>query len=213
MRKEKRLLLKGLYVVIDTQSLGHRKHIEVTRQALRGGVAVIQLRDKTHDRGELLPVALEMKKVCARENVLFIINDYLDLAMAVGADGIHVGQTDLPVSVVRKLAPMDMLVGCSVVNVEQALKAQEDGADYVAPGAIFPTPTKESAAIGLVMLKKIKKAVDVPVVAIGGINIGNIAKVKKAGADSAAVINAVLGAPSVEDAVRELSTLFEGDNG
>jgi len=211
LRQEKRKSIKGLYVIIDTRSLGKRTHTEVTLQAINSGAAVIQLRDKVHDRGELLPIALAMKKACAVKKVPFIVNDYLDLAIAAGADGVHVGQTDLPVPVVRKLAPMDMLVGCSVVNVEQAIKAAEDGADYVAPGAIFQTPTKESRALGLQLLKRVKKAVNVPVVAIGGINTDNIASIKKAGADSAAVISAALGAPSVENAVRKLSELFEGE--
>jgi thiamine-phosphate pyrophosphorylase len=157
----------------------------------------------------LLPIAQEMKKLCAENNTLFVINDYLDLALAVQADGLHVGQTDLPVPIVRKLVPMDMLIGCSVDTVAQARKAQAEGADYMAVGAIFPTPSKEAEIVGLGALRKVKRAVSVPVVAIGGITQGNISEVKAAGADAASVISAVLGASSPEKAIRQLIKKFE----
>jgi thiamine-phosphate pyrophosphorylase len=209
MRQDKAKRIRGLYVIIDSQSLKGRSHLDVTRQVIHGGAAVIQLRDKMLDHGQLLPIAQEMKKLCAENNTLFIINDYLDLALAVQADGLHVGQTDLPVPIVRKLVPMDMLIGCSVETVAQARKAQTEGVDYIAVGAIFPTPSKEAEIVGLKVLRKVKKAVSVPVVAIGGITQGNISEVKAAGADAASVISAVLGASSPEKAVRQLIKKFE----
>jgi thiamine-phosphate pyrophosphorylase len=212
-RKRKKESIKGLYVVIDTQALSKKTHINVTRQAIRGGAKIIQLRDKIHDRGELLPIAKEMKKVCAESGALFIINDFFDLAMAVEADGVHVGQTDLPVATVRKFTSMGMLIGCSVYNSEQAIKAQNEGADYIAVGAIFPTPTKKITVVGLETLKEIKKAVSVPVVAIGGICADNAYRVRKTGADSIAVISAVVNAKSPESAAKELILKFEGKNG
>jgi thiamine-phosphate pyrophosphorylase len=138
------------------------------------------------------------------------MNDDIDIALAVGVDGLHIGQKDLPVSFARKLAPIDMLIGCSVFNAEQAQQAVADGADYLGVGAIFPTPSKEAVVIGLEPLKQIKQAVSVPLVAIGGINIDNVTEVKKAGADSFAVISALLGADSPEKAARSIIKRFEG---
>jgi thiamine-phosphate diphosphorylase len=138
------------------------------------------------------------------------MNDNLDIALAAGADGLHIGQEDLAVSAARKLAPIDMIIGCSVFNAQQAQQAVAAGADYVAVGAIFPTPSKDTIVLGLEPLRQVKQAVSVPVVAIGGINISNAVEVKKAGADSIAVIGAVLGADSPETAARELIKIFEG---
>ena len=212
-RNKKRERVNGLYIIIDSKIIGNRNPVLLTRQAIKGGAKTIQLRDKIHDRGEMLPLALELKKECEKAGVLYIINDYLDLAMAVEADGVHLGQTDLPVKLVRKIAPIDMIIGCSVFNVEQALKAEAEGADYVAPGAIFSTSSKNTKVIGIKALREIAKAVNIPVVAIGGINIGNAARVKKAGADSIAVISAVVSAISPDKACKEIINKFEEKNG
>ena len=123
-----------MYAVIDTEALKGRSHLEITRQVIQGGAKIIQLRDKTTNKKDLLPIAQALKNLCAEKGALFIMNDNLDIALAVGADGLHIGQEDLPVSVARKLAPIDMLIGCSVFNAEQAQQAVADGADYVAVG-------------------------------------------------------------------------------
>ena len=209
LRQVKAKLIKGLYAVIDTEALKGRSHLEITRQVIKSGARIIQLRDKTTIKKDLLPIAQALKNLCTEKGVLFIINDALDIALAVGADGLHIGQEDLPVGTARKLAPIDMLIGCSVLNEEQAQRAVANGADYLGVGAIFPTPTKDAVVVGLETLRQIKKAVSVPLVAIGGININNAAKVKKAGADSIAVIGAILGADSPEKAARELIKNFE----
>jgi thiamine-phosphate pyrophosphorylase len=213
LRQDGAKRIHGLYVIVDTEALKGRDHAEVTRQVIRGGATIIQLRDKTMDRGRLLPIAQSMKQVCEENGALFFVNDYLDLALAMRADGLHVGQTDLPVAVVRKLVPLDMLVGCSVYNVEQAVKAIADGADYVAVGALFPTPSKQSVVVGLDPLRRVRQAVSVPVVAIGGITLENAATVRAAGADSICVISAVLSAPSPEDDARKLLEGFEAEDG
>jgi thiamine-phosphate pyrophosphorylase len=212
LRQDKAKRICGLYVIVDTQALKKRNHLDITHQIINGGAGIIQLRDKMLDHGQLLPIAQEMKQLCAENDVLFIVNDYIDVALAVQADGLHVGQTDLPVPIIRKLVPMDMLIGCSVDTVAQAKKAQADGADYVALGAIFPTPSKKTEVVGLSPLIKVKRAVSIPVVAIGGITGANINEVKTAGADAAAVISAVLGAPSPRKAVTELIKAFEVRN-
>ena len=210
MRQDKTKRLCGLYVIIDTEALKGRSHIGVAAEVIRGGAKIIQLRDKTMDKKELLSIAQELGNLCAEQNVLFIMNDDLDIALAARADGLHVGQRDLPVRVARKLLSMDMILGCSVTTVEQAVSAEADGADHIAVGSIYPTPTKETAkAVGLEMLRQVRQETTLPLVAIGGITRDSIAELRAAGADSVAVISAVLGANSPEEAAREIVDRFE----
>jgi thiamine-phosphate pyrophosphorylase len=211
LRKDKAKRLSGLYVVVDTDWLKGRKHTDVAKQAIRGGAKVIQLRCKERSTKEFLSVAGDLKDICSKQQILFIINDSLEVTLAVGADGLHVGQDDLPVATARKLLPIDVILGCSVRTVEEAKVALSDGADYLGVGAIYTTATKESAeAVGVGRLKEIKKAVDLPIVAIGGINGNNLSEVMKAGADAAAVISAILGAEDVEKATRQLVNIIGG---
>lgn len=212
-RQDKALRIRGIYVVIDIQALNGRNHLEIAQRVIKGGASVIQLRDKTLDHGKLLLIAQDIRRLCFENNIPFIVNDYLDIALAVQADGLHLGQTDLPVRVARKLVPLDMIIGCSTNTVTMAKQAVASGADYVAIGAIFSTASKEIKVVGLKALKTIKQAVSVPVVAIGGINKKNIKQVKDAGADAACVISAVLSTKSPEKAVRELIKEFEGNDG
>lgn len=205
LRQQKITRLTGLYVIIDTQTLGFKDEVDTTNKAIRGGARIIQLRDKHYNKGELLTIAEKIKSLCQKSNALFIINDHLDIALAADADGLHIGQEDLPLSIARKELPIDKIIGCSTTNVTQALKAQAEGADYVAAGSIFPSPTKGNAnVIGIEQLQQIKQAISIPVVAIGGINKDNIVQVIAAGADSAAVISAVLNQESIEQATQQL---------
>lgn len=214
LRRNKISKLPGLYVIIDTQALKGRSHTEVARQAIRGGAKTIQLRDKVHSKKELLPVARQLKNLCAEQDVLFIMNDYLDLAVVVDADGLHLGQDDLPVEVARRLLPIDKVLGASARTVEQATSAQSAGADYIAVGSMYATTSKETAVVvGLDRLRQIRQVVTVPIVAIGGINQDNVAPVLAAGADSVAVINAVLGAENVAEASRQIADKFEVKDG
>ena len=210
LRKEKTDRLRGLYVIIDTPALKGRGHVEVADQVIRGGATTIQLRDKTMSRKELLSIAQELKKLCAEHNVLFIVNDYLDLALAAEADGLHLGQDDLPIKVARKLLPINRLLGCSVTTVEQAVAAASEGADHIAVGSMYPTPSKETAkVVGLEMLRQVRQKVSLPLVAIGGINKDNAAEVRTSGADSVAVISAVVGAKDPEEEARKLVDRLE----
>ena len=135
----------------------------------------------------------------------FIINDYLDLVQATDADGLHLGQSDLPTGVARKLLPMNKILGCSVGSLDQAIAAESEGADYIAVGSIYPTTSKETAkVVGVDRLRQVRQAVTLPVVAIGGITRDNVAEVMAAGADSVAVISAILQAEDVEKATREI---------
>ncbi len=213
LRQEKIKRLSGLYVIVDTQALRGRSCLEVARLAIRGGAKVIQLRDKMHGKRELLTIAQELRELCAEQDILFIMNDYLDLALAVGADGLHVGQDDLPVKIARRLLPPDKILGCSVRTEDKATVAQADGADYIAVGAMYPTPSKEAAeVVGPGRIEQIRQAVNLPITAIGGINKDNLSAVLAAGADALAVISAVLGDEDVEGATRRMVNIIEGEN-
>jgi len=202
--------IAGLYAIIDIQALKERSPIEATNQAICGGAKTIQLRDKLQSKRELLPIAQQLKSLCAKHNVLFIINDYLDLALATDADGLHLGQDDLPISTARKLLPIDKILGCSTTTIDQAVAAESEGADYIAVGSIYPTISKETAkVVGLEIVRQVRQAVALPLVAIGGITKDNAAEVMTAGADSVAVISAILQAENIEEAARQIVDRLE----
>jgi len=208
-RDRRRQQLRGLYVIIDPEMAGGRDELAVARQAIEGGARLVQWRDKRCEKGLQLPVAEALQRLCQERGVLFIVNDHLDLALAVGADGVHVGQKDLPVSVVRRLAPREMIVGCSTNNAEEARQAQADGAEYVSVGRLFPTGSKaDTRPATLDTLRAVWAAVSLPVCAIGGIDESNIDAVLAAGADMVAVMAAVVAAPDVRAAARRLAARF-----
>ena len=211
-RQDKLNKLTGLYVIVDTALLKGRSYQEVTAQVIRGGARVIQLRDKEYNKKELLSIARDMRAMCLAKDILFIVNDYLDIALAVDADGLHLGPYDLPVGIARQLLPADKILGGSARTVDVATALGTESADYIGVGAMFPTDTKEGAeVVGIERLREIKEAVSTPIVAIGGINENNIREVIDAGADAVAVISAVLSADDVEKATRQLVNSFEGD--
>jgi len=208
LRREKRI--HGLYVIIDPQLLGEKDEVATCQQAIRGGARVIQLRDKKRDKAEVLVAARQLKEACSPSRVPLIINDYTDITIATDADGVHLGDCDLPVAEARRLLPIDKLIGRSTKTVEQSKRAEDDGADYIAVGSIYPTTSKEKfTVVGLERLRQIRKAVSLPIVAIGGINADNITDVIGAGADAVAVISAVLAADNVEKAARSLAQRME----
>jgi len=214
MRREKTARVRGLYVIVDQQMTIGRPLVEVAKAAIAGGASVIQYREKKAGKGLMLAMARELKEVCAASNVLFIVNDHVDVAIAAHADGVHVGQKDLPAAVAREMLPLGMILGCSTAVVAEARKAELDGADYVGVGAMFPTATKDdSRPAGPDILREVKNAVRLPVIAIGGINEGNVRQVVDAGADGVAVISAVVSAPDVAKAARRLCDLMRLDLG
>ena len=198
-----------LYVVTDEGLSRGKTHTEIAREAVAGGADVIQLRDKSMESASLYATALEIAEIC-KGKALFFVNDRLDIALAAGADGVHVGQSDLPADVVRKLVPKDFLIGVSVGSVEEAEKAVSDGADYVAVSPVFSTASKSDAGAGhgLDTARAICDAVSVPVVGIGGLNKENIAEVIKAGIDGIAVISAVVSQEDISASAAELSAII-----
>ena len=202
--------LSGLYVIIDPAVAPGRDEVEIARQAIAGGARMIQLRDKTRTEPEQLPIARQLAEACRDNGVPFFVNDYVQLALDSGADGIHVGPTDLSLATVRERAGPDLLIGASTNDVTEARQAEADRADYVSVGRLFPTGSKsDTRPATLDTLRAVKAAVSVPVCAIGGINASNIDSVLEAGADIVSVIAAVVRAPDVRDAARVLSARFQ----
>ena len=198
-----------LYVVTDEGLSRGKTHAEIAREAVAGGADVIQLRDKTMDSASMYAAAKEIAEIC-RGKALFFVNDRLDVALAAGADGVHVGQSDLPLTAVRRIVPQDFLVGVSVGSVEEALAAEADGADYVAVSPVFSTASKSDAGKGhgLDTARAICSAVSVPVVGIGGLNRENIPEVIAAGIDGIAVISAVVSQEDISASAAELSAII-----
>ena len=204
--------VRGLYVIVDPEATRGRDVIEIAQAALRGGASVIQLRDKTRDKGEVLQIARAIKALCDDHDALFIVNDDADIAYLSEAHGLHVGQTDLPVEEARRVLSPGQIVGRSNNGTTEALESEGHGADYVAVGAIYATSTMGKSgrtALGPDMIRRVKQAVSAPVVAIGGINATNIADVARAGADCICVVSAVTYADDPERAAAELVETIE----
>ena len=194
-----------LYVITDTTLSGGRSHEEIARLAIDGGADVIQLRDKMCSIPELVAMGKRIRVVTRRTGTLFIVNDRLDVAIACGADGVHLGQDDMQVSSARAIAPHDFLIGVSVGSRDEAQRAIKEGADYLAASPVFPTAQKTADKFcGLDGIHRISDGVDVPVIAIGGIGMHNVCDVMRAGADGVAVISAVVGQPDIRGAARAL---------
>ena len=201
--------LRGLYVIIDPAVAGERDVSHIAREAIAGGAAFVQWRDKTREKGRQLANLRALAEICREAGVPLIVNDDVDLALAAGADGVHVGQRDLPVADVRRLVPGGWIVGASTNNADEARAAEADGADYVSVGNLFGTTSKDDTRPAtLETLREVKAAVRVPVCAIGGIDESNIAGVVAAGADMAAVISAVTAADDPRAAAQRLAAAF-----
>ena len=193
-----------LYVIIDREIIKNRDIRRVTKDALRGGADIIQLRDKSSPDGNFLQYAKAIKKITKKYKCPFIVNDRVDIAYIVDADGVHLGGGDIPIEEARKILG-SKIIGVSTHNLKEAKKAVKKGADYIGIGPVFTSKTKKGPSpIGLSILRRISKTIDIPFFAIGGISLTNIAKVKKAGADRIAVISSVLKSKNVYDSVRKL---------
>ena len=195
---EKSKIDYSIYLLTDDACLMGRPLLECVEQALRAGVTLLQYRSKYKDGGAMYQEAMALKELCDRYDVPLIINDRVDVALAVGAAGVHVGQDDLPCSVVRQLVGPDFVIGVSAHNPEEARKAAADGADYLGCGAVFGTGTKAGVAkLGLERLQNIRQAVTLPMVGIGGVKADNYAEVLATSADGAAIISGILAADDI----------------
>lgn len=198
-----------LYLVTDRALLAGRELAACVAEACRGGVTLVQLREKELGSREFYEAALELRQVTRRLGVPLIINDRLDIALAVEADGLHVGQEDLPLPVVRRQLGSEAIVGVSVHTLAEALQAQAEGADYVGIGSLFPTHTKVDASVlDRQEVRRMKEALAIPAVGIGGISAGNLRQVRQCGLDGAAVVSAILGQDDVAQAARQLRSLW-----
>ncbi len=216
IRREKAEQVRGLYVIIDPQVTGGRDPLDIAIAAVNGGARMLQLRDKLRDKGESLPLAIELQDLCERNGALLIINDHADVAAAVGSGGLHVGQTDLPVAQARQILAPQQVLGRSNREFAQLAESKEMGADHVAFGAIYATTSKGVARNpqGPERVREAKDiAGDTPLVAIGGINLDNVAPVVEAGADAICVTAAVGAAEEPEAAAAQMTAAIEAVGG
>ena len=203
MRLDKKHIL--LYAVTDRAWVGTKSLYEQVNEALENGVTCVQLREKELDESDFLKEAKQISTLCKEYKVPFIVNDNVNIAIACKAEGIHIGQEDMELTNVRKLVGEDMIIGVSAHNVEEAIKAQEGGADYIGIGAVFATSTKTDVdVLSFETLRSICEAVDIPTVAIGGIKKDNICKLKGSGIDGVAVVSAIFAAKDIATATKEL---------
>lgn len=193
-----------LYAILDRAAARGRELTTLLDAIIAGGCRMIQLREKQWPSGRLLPLAERLRARCRAAGVTFIVNDRVDLALVVDADGVHLGQEDLPPPAVRPLLRPGMILGVSTHSLEQARAAQAAGADYVAVGSMFPTTTKpDFQLVGPELIRKLRSEIRVPLIGIGGITQANVAEVIRAGADGAAVISAVCAADDPAEAARQ----------
>ena len=200
----------AVYLVTDSDCLRQRPDrlslLQGAELALKGGVTMLQYRAKNLDGGRMYEEALALKKLCDAYKVPLIVNDRADIALAVGAAGVHVGQNDMPCTAVRRIAHPGFIIGVSAHNVEEARKAELDGADYLGCGAVFGSSTKKDAAyLGEEGLAQICSSTNLPVTAIGGVNANNYGKVLRCGADGAALVSGILGAPDIRAAAAQFA--------
>ena len=194
-----------LYVIVDRNASARRDLIYVAKEAIVGGADMIQLRDKDATVKDLIMLGRALRKLTYKSGVLFIVNDRTDIAKAVDADGVHLGQDDLPIKIARSILGKHKIIGLSTHSISQAEEAQKKGADYIGVGPIFATPTKpEYKTVGVDLIRKVKDKIKIPFVAIGGINESNLDRVLTAGASRIAVIRAVCGAEDIRRAARNL---------
>lgn len=200
----------SLYLVTDTDMCKRENLLDVTEKAIKGGVTMVQLREKDISSREFYTEAIEMKKLCQRYSVPLIINDRMDIALAADADGLHIGQSDIPIDAARKVMGENKIIGVSAGNVTEAKTAVSGRADYLGVGAVFHTDTKKDAVdVGLNMLRKVRESVDIPLLAIGGINHSNIDLLKNSGIDGVAVVSCIMASDDPYAAAVKLSKKVE----
>ncbi|MBR3113392.1 MAG: thiamine phosphate synthase [Methanobrevibacter sp.] len=198
----------SLYLVTD-KSDDVEKFLNTIEEAIKGGVTVVQIREKTAETLDFYNLALKVKEITTKYNVPLIINDRVDVALAIDAEGVHVGQSDMPCDVTRKLIGEDKILGVSAATIDEAKKAEKDGADYIGTGAVFPTVTKDDApSITKQDLKDVVDSISIPVVAIGGITLENASQLKDTGIAGLSVVSAIMSAENPKKASQTLLNIF-----
>ncbi|MFH1721632.1 MAG: thiamine phosphate synthase [Candidatus Altiarchaeota archaeon] len=194
----------GFFFITD-RNLSKKGDIDDVQAALKAGIKVVQYREKEFETRAMVETAKKLKSLCEKHNALFILNDRIDVALAVDADGVHVGQDDMPLDEVRRILGSEKIIGVTVHNVEEAIEAESGGADYLGVSPIFQTDTKKDAgpAVGVQLIKKIKEKTSIPLIGIGGITLENLDEVIRAGADGVCAISATVASDNVESAVAE----------
>ena len=192
-----------LYVITESGISKGRSNEDIVKEAIAGGAEIIQLREKDLDKNKIKNEAIRLLKICRENNVLFIVNDYVDVALEIGADGVHLGQTDMSISEAREICGNKLIIGLSTHSIEQAIKADKEDVDYITIGPIYKTRAKDFT-VGTEIIKEVVSKVEKPVIAIGGINKNNIDEVLKQGIKSVAVISAVVSAENVKEAAKKL---------
>lgn len=199
----------SLYLVTDRDLMSTPTLEQAVEEAITGGCSLVQLREKTSSSLEFFDTAIAIKQITDRYSIPLIINDRVDIALAVDAAGVHVGQSDIPAAVVRKIIGPDKVLGVSASTLSEALKAEHDGADYLGIGAMFATDTKiDAKLVTMAQLKKIKAAVNIPIVVIGGINETTIPQFDGTGIDGISVVSALISKKDIMSAARNLKELF-----
>ena len=199
----------SVYLVTDHRDKTDEEFLNIIEEAIKGGTSIVQLREKTASTKDFYKLALKVKEITSKYDVPLLINDRIDIALAIDSDGVHIGQDDMPADIAREIIGDDKILGVSASTVEEAKKAQMDGADYIGSGAVFPTSTKDDAdSVSKPQLKEIVDSIDIPVVAIGGITLENANTLKDTGIAGFSVVSAIMSAKDPKEASQRLKEIF-----
>ena len=199
----------SVYLVTDRRNKTDEEFLNIIEEAIKGGTTIVQLREKTASTKEFYDLALKVKEITSRYDVPLLINDRIDIALAVDSEGVHIGQDDMPAGIAREIIGEDKILGVSASTVEEAKKAEIDSADYIGSGAVFPTATKDDAdSVSEEELKEIVDSIDIPVVAIGGITIENAHTLKASGIAGFSVVSAIMSAEDPKEASKKLKEIY-----
>ena len=199
----------SVYLVTDRRNKTDDEFLNIIEEAIKGGTTIVQLREKTASTKEFYDLALKVKEITSRYDVPLLINDRIDIALAVDSEGVHIGQDDMPAGIAREIIGEDKILGVSASTVEEAKKAEIDSADYIGSGAVFPTATKDDAdSVSEEELKEIVDSIDIPVVAIGGITVENASTLKGSGIAGVSVVSAIMSAEDPKEASEKLKEIY-----
>ena len=199
----------SVYLVTDRRNKTDEEFLNIIEEAIKGGTTIVQLREKTASTKEFYDLALRVKEITSRYDVPLLINDRIDIALAVDSEGVHIGQDDMPADIAREIIGDDKILGVSASTVEEAKKAEIDSADYIGSGAVFPTSTKDDAdSVSKEELKEIVDSIDIPVVAIGGITVENASTLKGSGIAGVSVVSAIMSAEDPKEASEKLKEIY-----